>query len=211
MITAILLLIFTICYTWAIQRCDVQAIGPMDTRVGFATINKAVQEATGFNERLYKITQIMGLATFAIAGLFALLGLVQLIRRKSLLKVDKSFIALAGLYVMLAGLYAAFEIFIVNYRPIIMPGETEPEASFPSSHTMLACGVMGSAVVMIGQYVKNKALRWFLQFICIVLMLGIVAGRLFSGVHWLTDIIGGILIGSVLVTFFSGIVFKGRK
>ena len=210
MITAILLLIFTVCYTWAIQVADVQQIGPMDTSVGFATINRAVSEATGFNEKLYKITQILGLATFAVAGLFALLGLLQLIRRRSLRKVDKSFIALAGLYVVLAGLYAAFEIFIVNYRPVIMPGETAPEASFPSSHTMLAVGVMGSAVVMIGRYVKNRVLRWLLQLICILLMLGIVIGRLLSGVHWLTDIIGGVLIGLALVTFFSAIVCKKR-
>ena len=211
MITAFLLLIFTVFYIYAIQAADVQAIGPMGTKVGFATINKAVSEATGFNEKLYKITQILGLATFAVAGLFALLGLLQLIRRRSLLKMDRSFIALGCLYVVLAGLYAAFEVFIVNYRPVIMPDSAEVEASFPSSHTMLACTVMGSAVIMIGRYIKNKALRFFLQLICIVLMLGIVAGRLLSGVHWLTDIIGGILISLVLVTLFAGIVCKEKK
>ena len=210
LITVLLLLIYTAGYIYAIQNLDVQAVGPQGTSVGFATINKAVADSLGFNQQIYKITQLLGLMTFAVAGLFAVLGLAQVIRRRSLLKMDRSFWALAALYVVTAGLYVAFEHFIVNYRPVIMPDNTVPEASFPSSHTMLACVVMGSAVMMTGRYVESRALRWLLQLLLILMMAAIVVGRLLSGVHWLTDIIGGILISIVLLVLFSWMAGKKR-
>ena len=191
-----------------IKLVDVSAIGPEGTEVGLAGINKAIHEALGVNMILYKITDILGYVALLVAGLFALFGLVQLIKRKSLAKVDGAIYALAGLYVVTIGLYVIFEKVIINYRPVIMPDEVALEASFPSSHTMLACVIFGSAIVMIGKYIDNDMLRKLLIALAAVLLILVVAGRLVSGVHCFTDIVGGVLISGALVFTFIGIVGK---
>ena len=154
----------------------------------------------------YTITDWLGVAALLTAAVFALAGLVQLIKRRSLLKVDKEIFALGVLYSAVIGIYVLFERVVMNYRPIILPGCTKPEASFPSSHTMLVCVMMGSAFLIMHRYIKNKNLCRILQGICAVTIAVTVAGRLISGVHWFTDICGGILISTALLALFSGVV-----
>lgn len=189
-----------------VKTVDVQQIGPEGTSIGFAGINKAMNEATGLNMTLYKITEVLGLLALAVAGCFALLGLVQLIKRKSFAKVDPEIYALAGLYVVVLMLYVIFEKVIINYRPVIMPDEEHVEASFPSSHTMLGFVIMGSTFIVIDKYIKNESICRLIRIVSILILIAIVLGRLFSGVHWLTDILGGVLISSALLFIFSAVI-----
>lgn len=189
-----------------VKTVDVQQIGPEGTSIGFAGINKTMNEATGLNMTLYKITEVLGLLALAVAGCFALLGLVQLIKRKSFAKVDPEIYALAGLYVVVLMLYVIFEKVIINYRPVIMPDEEHVEASFPSSHTMLGFVIMGSTFIVIDKYIKNESICRLIRIVSILILIAIVFGRLFSGVHWLTDILGGVLISSALLFIFSAVI-----
>ncbi len=189
-----------------VKTVDVQQIGPEGTSIGFAGINKTMNEATGLNMTLYKITEVLGLLALAVAGCFALLGLVQLIKRKSFAKVDPEIYALAGLYVVVLMLYVIFEKVIINYRPVIMPDEEHVEASFPSSHTMLGFVIMGSTFIVIDKYIKNESICKSIRIVSILILIAIVLGRLFSGVHWLTDILGGVLISSALLFIFSAVI-----
>jgi undecaprenyl-diphosphatase len=151
----------------------------------------------------YDITDWLGIAAILTALFFALAGLVQLIKRRSLLKVDREVLALGGLYIIVIGLYVLFEKVIINYRPIIMPGSTHPEASFPSSHTILVCIIMGSAAMLLGKYIRNKKLCTALRVMCLSVIAFTVIGRLIAGVHWFTDILGGILISITPLSFFG--------
>lgn len=187
---------------------DVAAIGPEGTKVGLSHLNQAAHDATGENFALYDITQYLGYATLLLAAGFAALGLMQLIQRKSLQKVDKALLLLAGLYAVVAVLYALFEKVIINYRPVIMPDETAPEASFPSTHTMLFFTILGSAAMVIGRYVKQPKAALLIRVACVVVIILGVAFRFGSGVHWLTDICGGILISSALLLAFSALLEK---
>ncbi len=189
-----------------VKTVDVQQIGPEGSSIGFAGINKAMNDATGLNMTLYKITEVLGLLALAVAGCFALLGLVQLIKRKSFAKVDPEIYALAGLYVVVLALYVIFEKVIINYRPVIMPDEEHVEASFPSSHTMLGIVIMGSTFIIIDKYIKNESICKSVRIVSILILIAIVFGRLFSGVHWLTDILGGVLISSALLFIFSAVI-----
>jgi len=189
-----------------VKTVDVQQIGPEGTSIGFAGINKAMHDATGLNMILYKITEVLGLLALAVAGCFALLGFVQLIKRKSFAKVDPYIYALAGLYVVVLALYVIFEKVIINYRPVIMPDEEHVEASFPSSHTMLGFVIMGSTFIVIDKYIKNESICRSIRIVSILILIAIVFGRLFSGVHWLTDILGGVLISSALLFIFSAVI-----
>ena len=198
------LALIALIFTAAVRMLDVAPVGPAGTSVGFSHINLAVHEALGVHMAWYAATQILGIGAVFIALLFALLGLVQLIRRRSLWKVDAELLALAFLYAAVFALYVFFEIVVINYRPVIMPGEAFPEASFPSSHTMLACVIFGSTIFMLKRYVQNERLRIVLQILCGVLLAVIVCGRLYSGVHWFTDIHGGVLYSAALLFLFKG-------
>lgn len=184
---------------------DVAAIGPNGTEIGLSHINQAVHEAIGSHVLWYKISEVLGVVSLLVAATFAGLGCYQVIRRKSLLKVDKQIYILAGLYVVTVMMYVLFEKVVINYRPVIMPGDELPEAAFPSSHTMLTCVIMGSAFPLVREYIKNKKLQLVLEILCIVILVGTVAGRLVSGVHWLTDIFGGILLSITLLGIYDGI------
>lgn len=189
-----------------VKKYDVAMIGPDATCVGFSHLNQKFAELTGVNMTIYKITDYLGYLALAVVAVFAVVGLVQLIKRKSLAKVDREIFALGGLYIIVLGLYAAFEKVIINYRPILMPDGNGPEASFPSSHTMLTITVMGSTILVLKHFIEKDGLRKVLQVLCWLVLLATVAGRLVCGVHWLTDIIGGLLLSLGLLNLFTAVI-----
>ena len=189
-----------------VRKYDVQAIGPNGTKIGLSGINEAFHKMTGTRTVFYTLTEYLGYLALGVAGLFALAGLIQLVKRKSFAKVDGEIYALGVLYAVTIGLYVLFEKMIVNYRPVIMEGETEVEASFPSSHTMLICVIMGSTAMVADKYFENEALRRFIKVACICILTVTVLGRLFCGVHWFTDILGGLLVSTFLLCIFSDVV-----
>ena len=200
------LLAAALLFTLLVKVVDVQAIGPQETSVGFAKINKAFADAVGTNMLLYKLTQLLGYAALAVVAFFGFGGMMQLVKRKSLMKVDRELLGAGVLYVVVLALYVAFEKIIVNYRPVIMPGETAPEASFPSSHTLLACVVFGSTVILADTYVRKHKARKRVRAIFVILIIVMVVGRLFSGVHWITDIVAGLLFSGSLLSAFKGYI-----
>lgn len=205
-VDAAALLAAALLFTLLVKVVDVQVIGPQETSVGFAKINKAFADAVGTNMLLYKLTQLLGYAALAVVAFFGFGGMMQLVKRKSLLKVDRELLGAGVLYVVVLALYVTFEKIIVNYRPVIMPGETAPEASFPSSHTLLACVVFGSAVILADTYVRKHKARKRVRAIFVILIIVMVVGRLFSGVHWITDIVAGLLFSGSLLSAFKGYI-----
>ena len=128
---------------------------------------------------------------------FAILGLCQWIKRRSLAKVDKSIFVLGGFYVVVMMAFLSFEFFVINYRPVLIEGVLE--ASYPSSTTMLVTCVMPTAVMQFNERIKNSALRRTASVLLVTFMVFMVVGRLISGVHWFSDIFGGLLLSAGLV------------
>ena len=193
-----------------VRLVDVAPIGADGTSIGLSHLNQFVFDLFGVNILWYNITDWLGVAAVLTGFVFAVTGLVQLIKRRSLLKVDREILSLGGLYIVVIGLYLFFENVIINYRPIIMPDNTSPEASFPSSHTMLVCVIMGSAAMLINRYIRNKPLNRILQALCFVIIGVTVVGRLIAGVHWFTDILGGILISVTLLSLYEEVISHGK-
>lgn len=189
-----------------VKCVDVATVEATKTKIGLSHLNKAFAELTGVNIIWYKVTTVLGIFLLLVAGMFALIGLYQLVKRKNLLKVDYEILSLGGLYAVVLILYVFFEKVIINYRPIIMKGKTEPEASFPSSHTMLVCVVMGSAIMLVDRYIRDERIAKIIKAICGIVIAVTVIGRLICGVHWLTDITGGVLISSTLLLIFNNVL-----
>ena len=196
LLTALLILL--------VRFVDVSPIGPEGTTVGLSHLNRAVFELFGVNLIWYHITDWLGLVAILVAFVFAVVGAIELVKRKSFIRVDRKILLLGGLYLVVIGLYLLFEHAIVNYRPIIMPDGTRPEASFPSSHTMIVCVIMGSAMMLIGKYRKGKKFFVIANTFCTALIGITVIGRLIAGVHWFTDILGGLLISASLLSLYAG-------
>ena len=190
-------------WTVLVRLVDIRAIGPNGSSVGFATLNGYVHERTGVNFPLYTITDWLGLVPIGVAFGFAILGLVQWIKRKSLLKVDRSLLVLGGFYVVVLAAYIFFEIVVINYRPVLLGGYLE--ASYPSSTTMLVMCVMPAAMIQLHARIENDVFRRCVMISIAVFIAFMVVGRLVSGVHWLSDIIGGALISAGLVMIYASV------
>lgn len=201
LLTSIALFIAFALWTALICIVDVSPIGPNNSMVGFATLNKAMHNLTGVNMTLYVITDWLGLVPIITAFCFAVLGLIQLIKRKSILRVDRSIIALGIFYIAVITTYILFEYVVINYRPVLINGYLE--ASYPSSTTMLTLTVMITAIMQFQDRIKNKALKNAITLIIALFTAFMVIGRILSGVHWITDIIGGALISTALITLYT--------
>jgi len=201
-VTGALFSIFTL-FTILLMYVDVKPIGPKETCVGFATLNKGVSEVLGVNMALYNITDWFGVVAVLLALGFAILGLVQLIKRKSLKRVDSSILVLGGFYSLIIAAYVFFEINIINYRPVLIQGNLE--ASYPSSTTMLVICVISTAMMQFNRLIKVKKARITVNTITALFGGLVIVGRLLSGVHWLTDIIGGVLLSSALVMLYYSV------
>ena len=206
--SGLLFLVFII-YTVTVKFVDVKPIGPEGSEVGFAGINGFFANIFKYNDLFYDLTKVIALLAFLYIGAFAVMGLVQLIKNKSFAKVDMAIYGMAGIYVITVLFYVLFEILIINYRPVITDGELE--ASFPSSHTMLAVAVLGSALVYFKERLKASTLRTILMIASAVFPLMMALGRLVSGVHWFTDILGGVLLGCAIITFYWAFVKSIKK
>ena len=188
-------------WTFLIRCVDVQPIGPNGSRVGFAAINGAFHALTGVHWALYTLTDWLGLVPIGIAFGFAVLGLVQLLRRKSLLKVDRDILLLGGFYLVVLAVYVLFETVVINYRPVLIGGKLE--ASYPSSTTVLALCILPTAMMQLQTRIRREAVRRAVLGILAAFTVFMVAGRLISGVHWLSDITGGVLLSAGLVMLYA--------
>lgn len=202
-IAAVCVLAAFILWTAAVRAVDVQAIGPQGSTVGFASVNCMIHDLTGVHMTLYTITDWMGLIPLGIAMGFACLGLVQWIQRKQLRKVDASILLLGGFYLTVMAAYLFFESVVINYRPVLIEGVLE--ASYPSSTTMLVLCVMPTAWMQFRIRIRNDRLRRCVATAVSLFVLFMVLGRLVSGVHWLSDIIGGILLSGGLVMLYDAV------
>ena len=198
-------------FTHLVATVDVHPIGPEGTVVGFSTVNRWAFERIGIHVGWYKITEFLGMAALAVVFSFALLGLYQLVTRKGIRKVNGCLLMLGGFYGALLVAYLVFEHVVINYRPVVGAEGLEP--SYPSSHTLLVVCVMTSAAMQIRRLWPEKC--WVCQTMDVtaaVIASVTVIGRLLSGVHWLTDILGGLLLSAALVTLYgAGLHFLAER
>lgn len=204
------LLLMFVLWTGLIQCVDVQAIGPKGTRVGFASWNARFHNLTGVNMTLYTVTDWLGLIPIFICGCFGMIGLHQWIRRKKISRVDPDILILGVYYLLVIAGYLLFEMLPINYRPVLINGYLE--ASYPSSTTLLVLSVMPTLKFQTDRRCEKQTSRCFATAFTILFSAFMVIGRLISGVHWATDIIGSVLLSAGLFLLYrAGVAYTDQK
>lgn len=191
-------------HTALIQTVDVRPVGQNGTDIGFAALNVPFHELTGVNMTLYTVTDWLGLVPIAVCMIFAVLGAVQLFTRRSLIKVDADILLLGLYYIVVIAAYLIFEMIPINYRPVPIDGYME--ASYPSSTTLLVLSVMPTLSFQTRRRAGNTAVVYAADISALLFSVFMVAGRTISGVHWLTDITGSVLLSSGLYLVYHGCV-----
>ena len=210
-----ILLVIVIVFTILVAKVDVKTVevkpidgvtqnGTLTTDIGFSSLNQSVSDKIGFNNTFYKISKYAGYLALVFVAFYGFTGLIELMQKKSLKGVNKALYMLAAFYVCVAIVYVLFEVVVINNRPVDM-GEGL-EASFPSSHTMLALCVCGSSLIVSKHIIKKENFRKLLNIGAWIVMLLVVVTRVLSGVHWITDICGGILISLFMLQTLSSVV-----
>ena len=204
--TGIGLLLSFVLWTILIQCVDVQAVGPKDTKVGFASWNIWFHNLTGENWTLYTVTDWLGLVPIFICGCFGILGLCQWVRRKRFFRVDADILLLGAYYLLVIAGYLLFEMVPINYRPVLIDGYLE--ASYPSSTTLLVLSVMPTLKFQTDRRCGKQALRYSVTAFAVAFSAFMVIGRLVSGVHWATDIIGSVILSAGLFMLYCAAVTR---
>lgn len=205
----VLLLAFAL-WTFLIVSVDVRNVGQQGTAVGFAAFNTRFHQLTGVHMRLYVITDWLGLVPIAICMGFGVLGMFQLIRRKSLFRVDLDILLLGVYYILVIIGYLVFEMIPINYRPIPIDGCME--ASYPSSTTLLVLSVMPTLVLQTRRRCRSKAVRGAVYAFSVLFSAFMVLGRLVAGVHWATDIIGSVLLSfGLFALYHASVIYMDKR
>ena len=212
-IAALLFVLFA-AFTLAVAVLDTAVVtyASGDTaEIGFASLNQSTFDAIGESAFFYDLTELLGVIALGVAAVFACVGLYQLFKKRRLFAVDHELLLLAVFYVLVGVCYVFFEIVEINYRPVLVEGILE--ASYPSSHSMLACCIFASAPLAAHRLIESRPLHITVTALCGLLAAVTVIGRLLSGVHWLTDIIGAVLLSAALVTLYAAALslFEKRK
>ena len=198
----IVLSVAFVLWTFLIMFVDVQTVGPHGSKVGLATFNTWFHQLTGVHMTLYTVTDWLGLVPIAVCLCFGCYGLCQLIKRRSLFNVDADILLLGGYYILVIFCYLFFETVPINYRPILIDGFSEP--SYPSSTTLLVLSVMPTLMFQVNRRCTNQTVKQIVIILAVLFSAFMVIGRLVSGVHWATDIIGSVLLSFGLFKLFHG-------
>ena len=196
-------------WTILILTVDVQPVGVNGTVVGFATLNCSFHNMTGVNMTIYHITDWLGLVPLFCCMIYGAVGFVQLLQRKSLLKVDIDILLLGVYYVIVIFGYLIFEMIPINYRSILIDGRME--VSYPSSTTLLVLSVMPTVIFQVDRRIKNRVVRRIITPSTILFSLFMLIGRTIAGVHWLTDIIGSVFLSAGLFLIYYANVLRLDK
>ena len=196
--------IMFVLWTVLVGTVDRKPIAPDGSLVGFARINMIVHDCIGVHMNLYQLTDWLGIIPFACVAALGMFGLFQWIKRKNIRRVDRSLLALGGVYMLVAAVYVFFEYVVINYRPVLIGGIAE--ASYPSSTTMLVLCVMPTALMRLSTYISSPVFRRVLTVVVCLFLVFMVVMRLVSGVHWFSDIIGGIIFSVFIVLLYYSVI-----
>ena len=173
-------------------------------------MNSAIFDFFGVNKAWDKVTDILLCTILAVFAVFGIMGIVQLVKRKNIIKVDKELVCMIPILILMVIIYAVFnKIWIINYRPVLIDGVAE--VSFPSSHVLASFTLSLMMMIALPKYIEKKKRRIVIDVMLGLLVAAIAFGRVASGMHWFSDVCGGIVFGIILVVTYVVILRKSDK
>lgn len=121
-------------------------------------------------------------------------------------KENKKMILINVIFITL--LNQILKIIFMRPRPEIMRLIDENGYSFPSGHSMVSTAFYGLLIYLIYKNVKNKYVKWIGIIFLILLILGICISRIYLGVHYASDVIGGFCFSIAYIIVFINIIKK---
>lgn len=82
--------------------------------------------------------------------------------------------------------------------------------SFPSGHVMAAVALWGLLPIVVTLYTRRRAVWWSVLAASIALILGIGASRTYLGVHWFSDVVGGLIVGVFFLLAVEWLLDRGH-
>lgn len=111
------------------------------------------------------------------------------------------------------GMNQLFKFLVQRTRPDHIRLIVEKGYSFPSGHAMISISLYGFFLYFVYHNVKNKQLRWIFISLLSILILGIGCSRVYLGVHYPSDILGGYCLSLFILLFLIDKmpIFRGDK
>lgn len=103
------------------------------------------------------------------------------------------------------------KLIIARPRPSVLRLVYEEGYSFPSGHAMVSMGFYGFLIYLAYKNIKNKKIKIPLIIFLSILILLIGVSRIYLGVHYATDVIGGFLIAIIYLILFIKFLYKNKK
>ena len=175
---------FFVIFTIMVSKIGIKPLGVNGTDIGFADINVDFHNKTGLHLDMYDLTDKLSIIIYALMAMFAVIWVVKLFMKK----FDKTIFMLGILYILLFLFYFLFEHLIINYRPVLI-----------------------TAVIAFFYLLKSKFAKAILTIIFVAFAAYMVFVRMTCGVHWLTDIIGGLIASSGFIFLYGGFCASVNK
>ena len=121
---------------------------------------------------------------------------------------------LAGNLVLHGILIKLIKLVYQRSRPSISHLVKEGGYSFPSGHSMATAIVLGTLIIIAQQRIQNQKIKRLVQGLLLVYIFTVMASRVYLGVHYPTDVIGGALMGFAILNiefpFYDNLRFQWR-
>ena len=208
-LTSLMIVLATL-FTIAVDKIDTTIVWGQD--IGFSKINIAVHQILQTSDSFDMLSDICLVASALLLGGLVFMGSYQLIAGKGFKKVDKELLLGGAVIALTVIVYLFFEKVIINFRPVLENGYLE--ASYPSTHVLFCVVINMITIDYLHAKIKNK--KFMVPAVALVgalTLFGFVA-RVLSGMHWMTDIVGALIISSAFVMLYftlKGIFIKNEE
>ena len=179
------------------------------TNSGFARLDRSVSlfgahHATALSTRFLRFyTQLGG--ALVIVPLGVVVAIVETIRQRSVAVVVFLTLVVGGQFLVANVIKAIVD----RARPNFDQLTGFSGSSFPSGHAVAAAACLAAFALVIGRR-RSITVRAILAGLAVGLATGIACCRVMLGVHWLTDVLGGLALGWAWFALCS-IAFGGRR
>ena len=198
------LTVFFVVFTLTLKLVDMQS--DSSQFIGWASINIWWRDLIGVHFSWHIISHFIALISLLVLTGILIWQVITVFHRRKLSALTRNWWVFDITLLALGLSYLLFQIVAINYRPIQVDGAIE--ISYPSSHSLLITTTWLLIIFRLRREIQSQTWRRILIIVGWTLMLTGVIARLLCGYHWFTDIVGGVLLGTVFAAWYQAFVVE---